>query len=124
MLDAELVENIESAMLVQVFDQVERDYVEAVVVLLQLVDYFAELCPCEHLMAHAAFGHELIGNLDKRARDILGVAVGVDEQHVVEVVDKRRLADVTVGVDPHIGFCDDGLRAAFVLGQNEHVVSS
>ena len=89
---------------------------EAVVMLLQLVDDLAELRPCEHLVAHTAFGHELVGNLDKRARDVLGVAVGIDEQHIVEVVDKRRLADVTIGVDPHIGFGDDGLGAAFVLG--------
>ena len=124
MLDAELVENIETAMLVQVFDQVERNDVEAVVVLLQLVDNLAELRPSQHLVGHTAFGHELIGDLDERTRDVLGVAVGVDEQYVVEVIDERRLADVTVGVDPHIGLCDDGLGAAFVLGQNEHVVSS
>ena len=124
MLDAELVEHIESAVLVQVFDQVERDDAEAVVMLLQLVDDLAELRPCAHLVAHTAFCHELIGNLDKRARDILGVAVGVDEQHVVEVVDKSRLADVTVGVDPHIRFGDDGRMAAFVLGQDKHIISS
>ena len=124
MLDAELVENIETAMLVQVFDQVERDDAEAVVVLLQLVDDLAELRPSQHLAGHTAFGHDLVGDLDERAGDVLGVAVGVDEQHIVEVIDKRRLADVTVGVDPHIGFRDDGLGAAFVLGQDEHVVSS
>ena len=124
MLDAELVEHVETAVLVQVFDQVERDDAEVVVVLLQLVDDLAELRPREHLAAHAAFGHELVGDLDEWARDVLGVAVGVDEQHVVEVIDERGLADVAVGVDPHIGVGDDGLGAAFVLGQNEHVVSS
>ena len=123
-LDAELVEYIETAVLIEVLDQVERDDVETIVMLLQLVDDLAELRPCEHLVAHTAFGHELIGDLDKRARDVLRVAVRVDEQHVVEVVDKRRLADVTVGVDPHIRFGDDSLGAAFVLGQDKHIISS
>ena len=97
---------------------------ETIVVLLKLVDDLTELRPSKHLVAHAAFSHELVGNLDKRARDILGVAVGVDEQHVVEVVDESRLADIAVGVDPHVGVGDDGLGAAFVLGQDKHIISS
>ena len=43
MLDAELVEHIETAMLIEVLDQIESDDAKAIVMLLQLVDDLAEL---------------------------------------------------------------------------------
>ena len=60
--DAELVEHIETAVLVEVLDEVERDDLERVLMLLEFVDHLAELRPCQDLLGHAPLVDELVGN--------------------------------------------------------------
>ena len=60
--DAELVEHIETAVLVEVLDEVKRDNLERVLMLLELVDYLTKLRPGQDLLGHAPLVDELVSN--------------------------------------------------------------
>ena len=121
--DTHFLVHVQAASLIHIFQQINHNGLEIVLLLFKFVNDFLENLPCQGSLGHAPGNFHFILDRDEGGIHKLDVTIRVQHDGVRESVGKEGLAAEGRTIQPHNTLGHGVQVTAFILGKN-HVIQS